>query len=177
MQKLFYFSFILMLALFSCKKESTPAPGPPVISFGSFTTTNGINGVITFNFTDPDGDIGLHQEDTTGSYSKTGVGYYDFYMRYYYKNYLGNFVTYYHQFNTTPNPLSDSLIFGYRIPFVTNNIKSKTLDGQIIVNLNGYKPYFNYNDSISDFRFEFWIYDRALHKSNVVTTPEFHTPY
>ncbi len=178
MKKLFYFSFGLVLFLFSCKKETTPAPGPPVISFGSFTTTNGTNGVITFNFTDPDGDIGLHQEDTIGNYSKGGVGYYDFYMRYYYLSpTTGNYMPFHFQFNSIPNPLSDSLIFAYRIPFVTNNIKSKTLDGQIIVNLNGYKPSFSYNDSLSNFRFEFWIYDRALHKSNVVTTPGFHTIY
>jgi hypothetical protein len=166
-----------MLALFSCKKESTPAPGPPVISFGSFTTTNGINGVITFNFTDPDGDIGLHQEDTTGSYSKTGVGYYDFYMRYYcYSPTLGKYVTFYYPYQGQPlTSLIDSSIFAYRIPFVANNIKSKTLDGQIIINLTGYKP--GNIDSLNHFRYEFWIYDRALHKSNVVTTPEFHTPY
>ncbi len=177
MQKLFYFSFGLVLFLFSCKKESTPTPGPPVISFASFTTSNGTNGVFTFNFTDPDGDIGLHQEDTTGSYSKTGVGYYDFYMRYYcYSPTLNKYVEFYYPYPGQPlTSLIDSSIFAYRIPFVANNIKSKTLDGQIVVNLTGYKP--GNIDSLNHFRYEFWIYDRALHKSNVVTTPEFHTPY
>ena len=89
----------------------------------------------------------------------------------------GTYKTFHYQFNPTPNPLSDSLIFAYRIPYVTNNIKSKTLEGQIIVNVNGYKPVSHYNDSLSNFRFQFWIYDRALNKSNVVTTPGFHTTY
>ena len=166
-----------MLGLFSCKKESTPPPGPPVISFASFTTSNGNNAVFTFNFTDPDVDIGLHQEDTTGSYSKTGVGYYDFYMRYYAKDTIGSgYVPFYYPYNGQPlTSLIDSSIFAYRIPFVTNNIKSKTLDGQIVVNLSGYKP--GSNNYFNNFRYEFWIYDRALHKSNVVTTPGFHTTY
>jgi hypothetical protein len=177
MQKLFYFSFILMLVLFSCKKESSPPPGPPVISFGSFTTSDKDHAVLTFNFTDPDGDIGLHQEDTSGSYAKGTTGYYDFYMRYYYLSpTTGNYTTYYRRFSSTPSPYIDSVIFVYRIPFVTNNIKSKTLDGQIIINLTGYTPSTKL-DSLNHFRYEFWMYDRALHKSNVVTTPGFYTPY
>jgi hypothetical protein len=172
--KLFYFSVVLVLIFASCKKASTPAPAPPVISFASFTTSDATNGILTFNFSDADGDIGLNQEDTTGLYATNTVGYYDFYMRYFYLDSTGNYVKFFHAFNGG-NPIEDSAKFLYRIPFVVNNIKSKTLDGQIIINLNGYKPA---NTALyRNFRYEFYIYDRALHKSNVVTTPGFSTPY
>lgn len=176
MKKLFYFSAVLVLVLCSCSKPSTPAPAPPKITFGSFTTSDANTAVFTFNFTDADGDIGLNQGDTTGPYAINTYGYYDFYMRYYcWSPTTGKYVTYY---KVIPNlsVFLDSAIVRYRIPFVVNNTKNKSLDGQIIINLAGYKPQPD-NDSMNNFRYEFWIYDRALHKSNVVTTPSFTTPY
>jgi hypothetical protein len=175
-KKLFYFSAVLVLVLYSCAKTTPPAPAPPVISYGSFTTSDAFNGVITINFSDADGDIGLNQSDTTGPYARGTVGYYDFYMRYYYwSHYFSKYVTYYNPIAGQSPSLADSAITPYRIPFIINNTKNKGLDGQIIVNLNQYKP--PGPDSLQNFRFQIWIYDRALHKSNVVTTPSFTTPY
>ena len=182
MNKLFYFSVVLVFFLLSCKKASTPAPAPPIITFANFTTSDAYTGMLTFNFTDADGDIGLNQGDTTGAYATGTVGYYDFYMRYYYLD-SGKYVPYYSVPTTGGgDPYIDSAILRYRIPFVTDNIKGKTLDGQIIINLNQYKPFPDGNPNhtsnfLNNFRYEFWIYDRALHKSNVVTTPGFSTPY
>ena len=176
MKKLFYFSAILVLVLYSCVKTTTPAPAPPVISYSSFTTSDANTGVFTFNFTDADGDIGLNQSDTTGPYARSTVGYYDFYMRYYcWSQHANTYVTYFFPW-PNGNTLIDSSIVAYRIPFVVNNTKNKGLDGQIIVNFGQYKPPPN-DDSMKIFRYEFWMYDRALHKSNVVTTPSFTTPY
>jgi hypothetical protein len=175
-KKLFCFSVVLLLVFYSCKKESDPAPAPPVITFGSFTTSDAYTGVLTFNFSDADGDIGLNPSDTTGPYATNTVGYYDFYMRYYYFSpVFKKYVTFYYPLQNG-NAYIDSAITPYRIPFVTNNTKSKSLNGQIIINLNQYKP-IGFGDSINNFRYEFWMYDRALHKSNVVTTPGFSTPY
>jgi hypothetical protein len=175
-KKLFCFSIVLGVVFYSCKKETTPAPAPPVISFASFTTSDGDNAVLTFNFSDADGDIGLKQSDTSGVYALGTVGYYDFYMRYYYLDSTGNYVTFYSPIPNQPPSLADSAISTYRIPFITDNIKSKSLDGQIIINFStGYKP--GNSAKLNNFRFVFWMYDRALHKSNVVTTPGFHTTY
>jgi len=176
-KKLFYFSIILVVSFYSCKKESTPAPAPPVIVFGDFTTSDKDNGIITINFTDADGDMGLNQSDTSGNFAKGTYGYYDFYMRYYcWSKTLGKFVQFYSPIpHQNPSP-ADSGISTYRIPFITNNTKSKSLDGQIIVNLSEYKPGY-IKDSLNIFRYDIWIYDRALHKSNVITTPSFTTPY
>lgn len=185
MKKLFYISGILCLVLFvfACKKDSTPAPAPPVISYANFTTSDAYNGILTFNFSDADGDIGLNQSDTTGAYAPGQVGYYDFYMRYYCLSpATGKYLPFYYAWPGLPlNSLTDSTIFAYRIPFVTDNIKSKSLSGQIIVNLSQYKPANikpgTSGDSLNSYRYEFWMYDRAMHKSNVVTTPTFYTYY
>ena len=168
MKKLFYSSLILLCILFafSCKKEA-PVSVIPVISFASFTATNNTDAVLTFNFTDGDGDIGVPSGDST----------IDCYIRYYFKDTMSsNYLT---CFTLLPNlprtSLIDSNIYTYSIPYVTDNLKTKSLNGQIVINMNGYKPshgptppYFN------SFRYTIYIYDRAGHKSNVITTPGFY---
>ena len=167
MKKVFYFLLVVSCTFaFSCKKDNNPTPVPPIISFENFTTSDNLTGRLTINFTDNDGDIGYEEAQQTASN-------YDFYMRYYYKNYLGNYVPFY--YHSSGDPLSDSTIYVYHIPYVANNIKTKVLDGQIIIDLNGYKP--GNLDSLNNFRYTIWIFDRAGHKSNVITTPGFHTSY
>ncbi len=190
MKKLFYISFValILLFVFSCKKETTSPNAVPVISFGSFTISDANNAVLAFNFSDANGNqnIGLQPGDTTGNFAPGTVGYSDFYMQFYYKNYAGNFVPYYFvNQGQPPNTLIDSNIFAYRIPYMNVNIKTHALSGQIIIPIYQYKPQppyppihgTNWADSLSHFRYEFWIYDRAGHKSNVVTTPEFDVSY
>jgi hypothetical protein len=168
MKKIVYFAFIL-LAIFSCKKTTTVVPGPPTVKYVSFTTSDSYTAKLTFSFSDPDGDIGnqVDLQDTTN---------YDFFLRYYYKNHNGDYVPFYAHAPSTPaDPLRDSTIYPYHLPYIANTITTHTLVGQVMVDLSGYKP--GNLDSLNNFRYEFWIYDRARHKSNVVTTPEFHTNY
>ncbi|HKC69656.1 MAG TPA: hypothetical protein VKG26_15570 [Bacteroidia bacterium] len=183
MKKLFCFSLVFALAAWSCKKETTPAPAPPIITFGSFTTSDATNGIITINFSDADGDMGLNQSDTSNQYARGTVGYYDFYMRYYcWAPTQNKYIPFYYSYGNH-NPYQDSSIFTYRIPYITNNTKSKSLNGQIVVNLFQYKPgsgpYLQDTTlcDLNNLRYDIWIYDRALHKSNVITTPSFTTPY
>jgi hypothetical protein len=192
MRKLFYLAVVALVLLlaFSCKKETVNPNAAPVISFASFTTSDNLHAVFTFNFSDANGNqnIGLNPSDTSGIFAPGQVGYYDFYMRYYRKNAVGNFIPYYFQYpGQSDSSLGDLSIITYRIPYLNVNIKTQALNGQIIINLNGYRP-LNYPnspqsvatawaDSIQHFRYEFWIYDRDMHKSNVVTTPEFDTNY
>ncbi len=168
MKKIFY---LLLVGAFviSCKKAGNPPPTPPVISFVSFTTSSPTLAKLTIHFTDEDGDIGLdaNLQDSSN---------YDFYMRYYYKDTSGKYVPFYYHFSNQPvDPVRDSTIYPYHIPYVTDNIRSKILDGQIIIDLHGYAP--SKNSPFNDFKFTFWIYDRAHHKSNVVATPAFQTHY
>ena len=105
-------------------------------------------------------------------------------MKYFRKNASGNFVGFYFPIANTPtNSPIDSAIVTYSLPYINTNSKSSAVNGQIIINLNGYRPLFYYApynlwaDSVQHFRYEFWIYDRNGVKSNVVTTPEFDTNY
>ncbi|HEX7412925.1 MAG TPA: hypothetical protein VF411_02685 [Bacteroidia bacterium] len=179
MRKLFYISLVSISVLFafSCKKTSVDSNAAPVISFASFTTTDQFNAVLTFNFSDANGNnnIGLHQGDTAA----------DFYMRFYYKNYKGNFVPYYFPISGQPqhSPI-DSSITTYGIPFISTNSNVQSISGQVIIHFTtGYRPFIpntppiNIVDSLQHFRYEFYIYDRNMRKSNVVTTPEFDTNY
>jgi len=181
MRKLFYISLVVLVLLFgfSCKKDTINPNAAPVISFGSFTTTDANNAVLTFNFSDVNGNnnLGQQQSDTT----------FDFYMRYYWKNYAGVFVTYYFPVQSITNvadtPLVNKSIVTYHIPYISTNSKSPSINGQISIKLNQYipeipqNPLVNWADSLSHFRYEFWIYDRQGHKSNVVTTPEIDINY
>ena len=118
MKKLFYSSLALLTILFafSCKKEA-PVSNVPVISFSSFTATSDLNAVLTFSFTDGDGDIGVSSGDDTK----------DCFIRYYYKDPTSvNYLTYYYPIDTLRTRLADSNIYAYGIPYITNNLKSKS---------------------------------------------------
>jgi len=155
------------LVIFSCKKITNPEPGPPVIAFKDFSIVKETEAYFHFTFTDPDGDIGLKDEDTTGAFAVGSPYYDDFHMKFQFKNYQGVFVD--SLFYDPKTSQKDTIIYLYRIPFVTNNSKDKSLTGEIIVKMSGFRP----ETTLRKFRYVFYIYDRAHHKSNVITTPEF----
>jgi hypothetical protein len=153
----------------SCKKITNPEPGPSVITFKSFDIVSETEAYFHFTFTDPDGDIGLKNSDTTGSFAYGSPYYNDFHMRFQFKNYQGNFIDSVWVDPTLNNAVDSGLIV-YRIPYVDNKSKDKSLTGEVIIKLAGFRP----ASDKRDFRYNFYIYDRAHHKSNVVTTPAFH---
>jgi hypothetical protein len=156
--------------LFSCKKITEPEPGPPVIAYKQFSIASETEAYFHFTFTDPDGDIGLKPGDTTGAFSYGTEYYNDFHMRFQFKNEQGNFID-----SVWYDPIAnvkDSGMVLYRIPFVENNSRDKSLTGEVIIKMAGFRPASNKKN----FRYVFYIYDRAHRKSNVVTTPEFYYP-
>jgi hypothetical protein len=186
MRKLFYISLVVLVLVFvfSCKKETINTNAAPEIGFVSFTTSDYQHAILTFTFSDANGNnnIGLQPSDTSGNYEAGTVGYYDFYIRYYYKDHSGHFVTfYYHIPNTPDSNLANMNIYTQRLPYLNVNIKTQALSGQMVVPLNFYRPFQGVAPidcvNVQHFRYEFWIYDRQMHKSNVVTTPEFDTDY
>ena len=64
--------------------------------------------------------------------------------------------------NTIDTPVSS------RIPYLTPDGKNKALKGDILRELN--LPFPLLNDTM---KYDIFIYDRALHQSNTITTPEF----
>lgn len=158
------------MAFFGCKKITNPDPGPPVIAYKSFDIISETEAYMHFTFTDPDGDIGLKPGDTTGSYSFGSEYYNDFHMRFQFKNYQGTYID-----SVWYDPIenkTDSGYIRYRIPYIDNKSKDKSLKGEIIVQMAGFRPASIYKY----FRFKFFIYDRAHHKSNEIITPGYYYP-
>ena len=152
--QLLYILSLTLVLLSSCLKKETASP-IPLIAFKNFLA-NKDTADLYISFTDGDGDIGLTQNDTIAPNN------YNFYISYIEKQ-KGVWVKRVLPFD-----------FNYRIPIVNTSSKKKTIKGEIKIAI---KPY--YYDPFSKFdtiKYEIYIVDRALNKSNVITTPEIITP-
>lgn len=152
--------FVLMAAalVFTGCKKADEYPIEPVITFKSLTTVKDANGfdtqgILEIEFTDGDGDIGLNASDTSSPY--TG-------------EYSNNVHAVFYQFvNGSWAPWSQ-FDDRSRIPVITPEGSQKAIRGVIR------KDHIGFPLSLSNrrIRFDVYIYDRALHRSNVVTTDE-----
>jgi len=150
---------IFTLILDSCKKiEKLPAV--PHIEFTSFTifdTTDILGNIskggrLRFHFEDGDGDMGLNaplgvQTDSTNL-----------------------FFTLFRKKGGTMSPAPDNDPLkpsAYRVPYMERLGQNKILKGTISVTF--LYLFFNNTDTI---RYDFYIKDRALNESNVVSTSE-----
>ena len=145
----------------SCMKKESFSD-IPVIAYKSFNLTfNHANiadtGYLTISFQDGDGDIGLRPDDTLSIFHYDSAYYYNYIIDYYEKI-NGQFVK--RVFDSTMPT------FNARIPYLTPDDPTKAIKG-IIVNTMQMNPIPVY-DTV---KFKFYIYDRALHKSNVDSTP------
>lgn len=159
-----------IVVFFSCKKITEPEPGPPVITYKSFNIVSESEAYFHFTFTDPDGDIGLQSGDTTGAFAPGSEYHNDFHMRFQFRNAQGTYID-----SVWYDPNSSTYDSGwvmYRIPYVENRSRDKSLTGEIVIKMTGFRP----ETTKKNFRYYFYIYDRAHRKSNVVTTPEFYYP-
>jgi hypothetical protein len=150
---------IFMLMLNSCKKIER-LPAVPHIEFTSFTifdTTDILGNVskggrLRFHFEDGDGDMGLNapigvQTDSTNL-----------------------FFTLFRKKGGTMSPAPDNDPLkpsAYRIPYMERLGQNKILKGTISVTF--LYLFFNNTDTI---RYDFFVKDRALNVSNVVSTSE-----
>ncbi|MEO5570422.1 MAG: hypothetical protein ABIT08_17625 [Bacteroidia bacterium] len=142
-----YLILILVVALVSCKKPKT-YPSEPSITFKEMVKTVGSQGldssvVLTISFIDGDGDIG----DTA--------------------NVFNLFIDFFKKTNGVFEQVP-LLVPGYKIPWVYHEGKDQSLSGDIVTNLKVDDFGFNFDT----LRFDCYMYDRALHKSNTITTPE-----
>lgn len=138
----------------SCLKKETASP-VPLIEFKDFIA-NKDTANLYINFTDGDGDIGLTQTDTVAP------------------NNYNCFISYIEKQNGIWVKRVLPFDFNYRIPIVNTSSKKKTIKGEIKITI---KPY--YYDPFSKFdtiKYEIYIVDKALNKSNVITTREIITP-
>ncbi|KPK83572.1 MAG: hypothetical protein AMS27_12455 [Bacteroides sp. SM23_62_1] len=151
-----------MILLAGCP-EIEPVPEIPEIEFVSFTLSEDTDdlgnllvvGELIFSFQDGDGDIGLQEPDTVMPGDTTVYNLF-FTM---FKKIGGEY------FEISEDDLGSPL--NYRIPYIEpREGQNKILTGEINI-------LFEYpNIQYDTIRYDFFITDRAMHKSNVESTPD-----
>jgi hypothetical protein len=158
--RLFYLvTFPVIISIFvSClKKEEYPVV--PQIAYEGFTLEfdSGLyaqRGYLTISFKDGDGDLGLEPDQKYPPFNEGSKYYYNYYIDYYEKR---NGIFY-----------KVDLGAGYnsRFPNLTQDDPNKAIKGIIVDTLDFFPP--PAHDTIM---LKFFIYDRALHQSNIDSTP------
>jgi hypothetical protein len=154
------------ILLQSCLKPDS-YPDEPEITFREFKIM-GDSAVLSIDFVDGDGDIGLNTSDTQPPYDPDSFYHYNLYLEYYEKM-NGIWV----KGTTDPAgdnfPTGDTLNFAFRIKNITPSGQNKTLKGIINVTLEPvfYNILSNHNDTI---KYRVSLIDRALNVSNFIET-------
>ncbi len=150
-----------MLLLTSCIKQEN-YPDIPEIGYAGMqlvyttdTTPYPFEGILSITFQDGNGDIGLRPRDTFPPFNKEGEYYYNYVIRYFEKRDTG-----------WAEVILDPP-FSARLPILNQGYDGKPIKGLITDTLS-MDPSPDY-DTV---KFEMFIYDRALNKSNVVSTPD-----
>jgi hypothetical protein len=160
--------FIVTLLVLSACIKKKEYPATPEISFKEFQNFQADSGFFTFKFTDGDGDFGLKPADTSGTYNVNSPYYYNLYMKYMYKKSNGTWSAFFN-----PNPLvNDTQYYKFRVPYIEQTGKDLSMNGEVRVKLTELRP----TSSHKYIKYVFYIYDKATHQSNVVTSPEFALP-
>jgi hypothetical protein len=152
---------VILVIFFSCQDIESISE-IPYIEFKSFELRDTIDllgnpgkiGELIFKFEDGDGDIGIEQHD---SLSPDTTNYNLFFTLF--EKIDGQFQKVDEEDLETP--------LNYRIPYIKNIGQNKTLRGEVKVEF--YYYLLMLYDTI---KYDFYIVDRALHKSNVETTTE-----
>jgi len=152
--------FTAIILAVSCKKPDE-YPVIPAISFKSIYTVKDAQGYdlnvyVVVSFTDGDGDLGLYPAE-----DHRNDPIFDDPLSPYYNDFIVTaFINNSGSWDTIPVPVSS------RMPYLTPSGANKGLKGDILRQFN-VPP--SLNDSLV--RYDIFIYDRALHKSNMITTP------
>lgn len=166
--KTFFQILLVVVSVFlsSCLKTED-YPIEPQISFKNYfigykTTELGEKKVVAiiFSFTDGDGDIGLGDGDTLPPFDRGGKYYYNLVITMFKKN-NGVF--------TEVVENSDSIVYSGRISTLPSVKNKKAIKGDIEDDI---LPDIKFSTGKDTVKYNLFIYDRALHKSNVITTPE-----
>ena len=173
--------FLMALAICSCQKP-IEYPIEPKIEYEGFTylinadSTFSGEGIVSFSYTDGDGDLGLDDSDTLPPFGFNDAHYYNMVVDYM-KCVNGQFVKMPLLSPHVPtNPadtlvLYDTVTFNARFKRLRNSEEPKAISGTIEYKLTVQNP-FSPNDTV---KFEIRILDRALHESNVIQTDPIYT--
>ena len=168
---------LLALAIGSCQKP-VEYPIEPKIAYEGFTylmnadSTFSGEGVISFSYTDGDGDLGLDDADTLPPFGFHDAHYYNM-MVDYLKCVNGEFVkTPLLSWNAQTQSY-DTVSFNARFKRLRDSEEPKAISGTMEYKLTVQNP-FSPDDTV---KFEIRILDRALNESNVIQTdPIFTNP-
>lgn len=166
------FVFISLLAGLGACKKVEKFPETPRIQYLGFEKiyNPGLEiydrGVLSFSFEDGDGDIGLNTGDTLPPYDPSS--------EYHYNLIITFFEMQNGELTEVPivwfNPQTeqyDTLTLSARIPDLTPSGVNKSISGEIFDTLFIY----NFSSSFDTIKFDAYIFDRALNKSNTISTP------
>ena len=147
------------IALYSCI-EHREYPIEPVIKYKDFATKKNLAGhdsigLLTIEFTDGDGDVGLTQSDTLAPFNSGSEFYYNFFITFSQK--IGNDF----QEITTP--------YNSRIPDVNPEHIDKDLVGDITIEID--LNILSLVLSSETIKMKAYMVDRALNASNTIETP------
>ena len=165
----------VVLAVVSCQKP-VEYPIEPKIAYEGFTylmnpdSTFSGEGIISFSYTDGDGDLGLDDTDTLSPFGFNDAHYYNMLVDYL-KCVNGEFVkTPLLSWNVQTQSY-DTVSFNARFKRLRDSEGSKAISGTMEYKLTVQNP-FSPNDTV---KFEIRILDRALHESNVIQTDPIYT--
>lgn len=158
-------SLALMFALSSCLKDKN-FPDEPVIEFKVLNTYGADSARLVLKFTDGDGNMGLEDSDTAPPFCTTCEYHHNLFCEYYEKQ---NGVW-------THIPLDPDLgqiPFWYRVPWLKPSGQNQSQQGEISIAM---PFYYLTGTGFDTARFEIYVVDRALNKSNTVVTSAFRKP-
>jgi len=153
---------IIVLSL-ACTKPETWSD-IPAVSFKSFEVKDSLDALdnniklcrLTITVKDGDGDIGIQLDDTSGIRATDSLHHNDL------------FLTMYSKKNGKYSLVNLQVPQNFRIPYVNQQGQNKSLKADVVVKMEYPVVLFKF-DTIA---YDFYIYDRALHKSNVDRTPD-----
>lgn len=159
-------SLLSAVAVISCKRIDEYAPEPTIKYLEFEKLFNEIDtvydrGILKFEFTDGDGDIGLAKGDTFPPFNPGSKYYYNLIIDYFEVQNGIETPVYLTFFNANTQQF-DTVYLSARIPLLIPKGSSRSLSGEIHDTLFIY----NYNSTFDTLFLKFHIIDRALNESN-----------
>lgn len=165
--KILVFSLLLVgVVAVSCRRidEYPPEPSIKFVEFEkiyNFTDSIYDRGILKFEYTDGDGDIGLEDTDTFPPFNPGSKYYYNLIIDFYEVQHGVETKVPLTFFNPGTQEF-DTISLSARIPLLVPKGVERSISGDIFDTLFIY----NYNSDFDTLFFKFFIVDRALHESN-----------
>jgi hypothetical protein len=181
MKSLKMIALAFLAVLFASCQSEVEYPVEPRISYEGFTylfyadSTFSGEGILSFSYTDGDGDLGLDDSDTLPPFGPNDTYYYNMIVDYM-KCVNGEFVKMPLLSWNQQTQSYDTVSFNARFHRLRDTDEPKAISGMMDYTIPIQNP-LSPNDTI---KFEIHILDRAMHESNVIqteaiiTNPIFH---